>query len=1227
MSQSMSYMPEQGITTIDEDLKRSVDMHISRAREEVRVLHQHQSIDQDTRFTSTRHEFQSLGTGMVSYLMCSTSPSLGHRHMEIESGGTSLVWSSNYKRPTPDDSKFNSSSVSSNSASGKDDRFSPHSEIERGMQSIPGLGDYDRPVPDRTVAPTEPIQPKYTSESAANILLHFGLEKEDLEHLICYPEDQITPANLPYIMREIRIKKAKMATTKVQDKPYPKPQPSHSLSSSASSAVLQPSQVIEYGHTSKCTGGVGAEIGRISASGANSGGDGHMLLSDIYVSNSQEPLQEKNTTGVNSSVLGSSAEQESSVTSLSSSYSPGLNSVAPPCHDQTKQLQTQSNQTSQTNLNSFVLPKKDTDLRVLESEASEPVPVKEPEADCQSTSKTQPPCTPLFRGVYPDRPALVLIGSNNTGTKDQSKNQGKGSTVPKQMKKQQIQQFKKPEEQELKWPVLQPGQAMWPPVFSSAKLVPPAPLNPITPDASQGMQHPMVLPDDARSMVIPPVLPPVISNLMRFNHMKPGPSNKQPLAVSKGIPVTATFHDYIATMPRTFPHSCSLCNKECTHMKDWITHQNSSLHLENCKFLQSRLTSKNVKSLASTSAQTFQNRHQKNSRGSRSRSRSSSPIRRRGLEGRRERRRSLSRSPHRSKYAHRSRSRSSSRSRSRSRSSSSSSSSSRSRSRSPRYYRRIPSRYRSRSRSPERRSSPRRKDERRSSPRRNDKRRSSLRRNDKRQSSPRRSDKRRSSPRRNDERRSSPRRNDERRSSPRRNDERRSSPRRNDERRSSPRRSDRRRSSPRRSHERQSTEGSSPQRKKLSNAEKLAKKLLETSAVQSLSKQSDLETVVKTLAPLLAELTKMKSSSSNSSLSSSEGKEPSLSPAGGKRSSSTVSFSSPQKSEAIVHFEKEKDAKKLRCVKTFDVKRLTVNVVREKETDLNKQENPPQKSTVKHFETLKSLKQRLQDSSELTINFEPHGTTPSDVAMDTSNLKLIKRARKNKEGENIKSAATVKVSMGTDLEPLKEQAKAIEGAVAKSDHKVSAESIAAKSVESETKLETSSEMHPPREHGEDISQAQSLEMNVNLSTLKDQKMNKEEGKEDDADKRIEDKEDENDSENYQILNPCDDRAEEQLDDGDRVTILVQDDSCAVKQLSEEDANPDIDKSDDEFFYSGKDERPSNRSGDPAAPKKEETEKSPKKQDKEVKKYEMRTKKDTTAGVSKDDKEATEEDGV
>ncbi|KAG8006036.1 hypothetical protein GBF38_005157 [Nibea albiflora] len=551
-------------------------MHISRAREEVRVLGKpvHHPLDQDSRFTSTqRHEFRSLGTGMVSYPMPSTSAALGHRHSDIESGGTSLDWSSNYKRPTADDSKFYSSPVSSNNASGRDDRFFPPIERPRDMQSIPGLGNYDRPVPDRTVAPSESTRPKYTSESAANILLHFGLEKEDLEELLSYPEDQITPANLPYILRQIRIQKAKRTTTTVQTKSYPESvseRDSHSLSSSGSSSVLQPSKVIDYGHTGKYTGGVVDDTGKTSVSRANSGGSGSMLLMDNFSSSrhTREPPP-KSTTVVKSSALGSS-QQASSVTSLSSSYSPVLNLAAPPSHDQTKQLQT-----SQANLSSFVLPKKDTDLRVLKAEVSKPVPVKEPEADRQSTSKTQPPCTPLFRGVHPSRPGLVVIGSNNnSGTKGQSKTQGHGSTVPGQIKKQQSQQQKpkqpvehQSKEQMQKQPGAQPGQANWPPVFSAAKPVPPTPLNPNITDASRPMQRMMFLPDDPRSMVIPPLLPQPMQN---FNHMTLPPSSRQPpakVAVTKGLPTLAMMHDYAAASPRIFPHTCSLCNKECTHLK------------------------------------------------------------------------------------------------------------------------------------------------------------------------------------------------------------------------------------------------------------------------------------------------------------------------------------------------------------------------------------------------------------------------------------------------------------------------------------------------------------------------------------------------------------------------------------------------------------------------------------------------------------------------------------
>lgn len=574
-------------------------MHISRAREEVRLLGNamHQPMDQDTRFTSTqRDEFRSSGAGMASYPMASTSGSLGHRQSDVKSGSSSLDWSSNYKRPTADDNKFYSSSASSNYAAGGDGRFNAPSERQHDMQSIPGLGDYDYPAPDKPATSTESSRPKYTSESAANILLHFGLEKEDLEHLIAYPEYQITPANLPFILRQIRIQKDKRATTAGQSKPYAEAQPtrsvggmdSHSLGSSGragvrqeemSSAVLQPSKVIDYGHTGKYTGGVGDEIGRTSDGRANSGGRGSMLLMDTYDSSrlSREPLQ-KNTAEVKSSALGSSREQGSSGTGLSSSYRSVLSSVAPPSIDQTKQIQTQPNQTSQTILSSFTLPKKDTDIRVLKPEASKSVPLKEPEAARQPTAKTQPPPN-LFRGVHPSRPGLVVIGSNDgSGTKNLSKTQGQGSTGVEHMKKpqaqqqpmQQMQQHSAQQMQKQPVPQVSTGQAMWPPVFSAARPVPPAPLIPNIPEASRAMQRPMFVPGGPPPIVIPPALPQPIPGLMNVNQMRLPTSNRQPpakMAVFKGLPTPSMMHDYAAASPRIFPHTCSLCNKECTHMK------------------------------------------------------------------------------------------------------------------------------------------------------------------------------------------------------------------------------------------------------------------------------------------------------------------------------------------------------------------------------------------------------------------------------------------------------------------------------------------------------------------------------------------------------------------------------------------------------------------------------------------------------------------------------------
>ncbi|NXR46158.1 ZN638 protein, partial [Hippolais icterina] len=50
-------------------------------------------------------------------------------------------------------------------------------------------------------------QNRYTPESASSILASFGLSNEDLEELSRYPDDQLTPENMPRILREIRIRK------------------------------------------------------------------------------------------------------------------------------------------------------------------------------------------------------------------------------------------------------------------------------------------------------------------------------------------------------------------------------------------------------------------------------------------------------------------------------------------------------------------------------------------------------------------------------------------------------------------------------------------------------------------------------------------------------------------------------------------------------------------------------------------------------------------------------------------------------------------------------------------------------------------------------------------------------------------------------------------------------------------------------------------------------------
>ncbi|KAM8773265.1 uncharacterized protein AB9X84_015129 isoform 2-T2 [Acanthopagrus schlegelii] len=108
----------------------------------------------------------------------------------------------------------------------------------------------------------------YTPESAGSILASFGLSNEDLEVLSHYPDDQLTPDTLPFILRDIQINKSgnqkNVASTStssfsrnIRDMPLPSSR-SSPLARSRSPEVPSlltvtqtAGKVIDYGHASR----------------------------------------------------------------------------------------------------------------------------------------------------------------------------------------------------------------------------------------------------------------------------------------------------------------------------------------------------------------------------------------------------------------------------------------------------------------------------------------------------------------------------------------------------------------------------------------------------------------------------------------------------------------------------------------------------------------------------------------------------------------------------------------------------------------------------------------------------------------------------------------------------------------------------------------------------------------------------------------------------------------
>ncbi|XP_034543401.1 zinc finger protein 638-like isoform X2 [Notolabrus celidotus] len=122
-------------------------------------------------------------------------------------------------------------------------------------------GDLQSPSQARHPLGSGDNQGMYTPESAGSILASFGLSNEDLEVLSHYPDDQLTPDTLPFILRDIQINKtgtqntaapSPSFTSGVQEMPVHPSRSSHSPEVPSLLTVTQTAgKVIDYGHASR----------------------------------------------------------------------------------------------------------------------------------------------------------------------------------------------------------------------------------------------------------------------------------------------------------------------------------------------------------------------------------------------------------------------------------------------------------------------------------------------------------------------------------------------------------------------------------------------------------------------------------------------------------------------------------------------------------------------------------------------------------------------------------------------------------------------------------------------------------------------------------------------------------------------------------------------------------------------------------------------------------------
>ncbi|XP_053560313.1 zinc finger protein 638 isoform X2 [Bombina bombina] len=379
-------------------------------------------------------------------------------------------------------------------------------------------------------------QARYTSESASSILKSFGLSNEDLEELSRYPDNQLTPENMPVILREIRLRKMGHSVSTVDQGSGRRPV----------NELLPPSKVIDYGHSSKYP------------------------ITDDPVS-----MRVSEFSRIEEKPRRTSAKLDTQKSDLSKKAT-----VTPKREPETSNKSVESANKIPTISN-----------------ARKNKPVQQP-------SKTEKPNNIVVGEQTSDKPEVPGAVKPNAGGVQPVTTTVSHSEVKSSCPDPQI---TKPSDSQVGTVANQENTAS---------------------EASAWLK-----------------------------------SENADVLKTKKQPTPSMMNDYYAASPRIFPHICSLCNIECSHLKDWITHQNTTTHIESCRKLRQQYPDWNPQDFS------LRNDGKKKDEISRTRSKSKSPISRRprrsGSRHRTRRSRSRSprgsrriRSPRRSRSSQRTRSRS-----------------------------------------------------------------------------------------------------------------------------------------------------------------------------------------------------------------------------------------------------------------------------------------------------------------------------------------------------------------------------------------------------------------------------------------------------------------------------------------------------------------------------------------------------------------------------------------